>query len=398
MTARGFAIDAAIVVALVAATSVYGLFAFTAPNAKIVAVVGGSATWQADVNIWWIATAFGMAAMLLRSWRPLVALGGAGAMGVVHTTSQVVPAMPVDLAAAVALYTVAARPSMARVISYAAGAATVALAFLPLVHPPASWLGTWAGSPWLPPVTVALAWLIGDRSRTRQAYLEQVTERARDLERQRHQEAELAAAAERARIARELHDAVAHGLSIVVIQAQAAASTMDRRPAAARAALDAIVATGRDSLGEMRRLLGLTRPDGAELAPLPGLDDLPALVDRVRTTGLPVHVRMSGPLADLPTGIGLSAYRIAQEALTNALKHGGPGTTVEIAVNRGPEAVEIAVADTGRGAGGAPDERCGSGLGGMRERVAMLGGTLEAGDRPGGGFEVRARLPVTDPR
>jgi len=397
MTARGFAIDAAVVVALVAATSLYGLFAFTAPNAKIVAVVGGSATWQADVNVWWIATALGMAAMLLRSWQPLVALAGAGAMGVVHTTSQVVPAMPVDLAAAVALYTVAARPSTARVMSYAAGAATVALAFLPLAHPPAPWLGTWAGSPWLPPVTVALAWLIGDRSRTRQAYLEQVTQRAHDLERQRHQQAELAAAGERARIARELHDAVAHGLSIVVIQAQAAASSMDRRPAAARAALDAIVATGRDSLGEMRRLLGLTRPDGAELAPLPGLADLPALVDRVRATGLPVQLRVSGPLADLPTGVGLSAYRIAQEALTNALKHGGPGTTVNIAVDRGSEAVEITVADTGRGAVGTPDEACGSGLRGMRERVAMLGGTLATGDRPGGGFEVRARLPVADP-
>jgi hypothetical protein len=152
--------------------------------------------------------------------------------------------------------------------------------------------------------------------------------------------------------------------------------------------------------GQQRGLagqLGLTRPDGPdgpELAPLPGLADLPGLVERVRAAGLPVRVQVSGQPAELPTGVGLSAYRIAQEALTNVLKHAGSSATVDIEVRCGPEAVELTVADTGAGAGGTPQEWRGSGLRGMRERAAMLGGTLSAGDRTDGGFQVRAHLPI----
>jgi signal transduction histidine kinase len=246
------------------------------------------------------------------------------------------------------------------------------------------------------PAVMAVAWLAGDRARTRRLYLEQVTARARDAERDRDRQAQLAAAAERASIARDLHDVVAHGLSIVVVQAQAAAGAMDKRPAIAQAALASIVATGRDSLAEMRRLLGLTRPQDPDLAPVPGLHGLPGLAERVRAAGLPVSLRLDGDTGAAPAGVGLCAYRIAQEALTNALRHAGPGATVDLTLHCGAERIELTVRDTGRGAGDAPDERRGNGLRGMRERVAMLGGTVTAGDAPDGGFQVRAELPLTD--
>jgi len=403
VTVRRLVVDAAIVAVLAVATALYELqWHILSPATDEVRKrgigLGMPEDWfQTQMTQWWIATAAGLAALLIRSWQPLVALVGAGAMTLVHALLPDAPFMPVDLAAPIALYTLAMRPSR-RWLSYAGAVAAVACAFVPallrestIVAPKA-----WGGGVFVPPAVLAFAWLFGDRSRSRRAYLDEATQRAQDLERQRDQQVELAAAAERARIARELHDAVAHGLSIIVIQAQAAAGAMERRPATARAALAAIVATGRDSLGEMRRLLGLTRPDGPDLAPLPGLSDLPMLVDRVRATGLPVTLNQSGEPTDLPTGVGLSAYRIAQEGLTNALKHAGTDAVVDLSIHYGPDALEVTVADTGPGAGGLPDERRGNGLRGMRERVAMLGGTFSASDRPAGGFQVTARLPLAE--
>ena len=301
MTVRRFAIDAAIVAALAVATLLYELqWNILTPATDEVLKrgfgLGLPDDWFAtQVTHWWIATGVGMATMLVRSWLPLVALSGTVAMSLVHALLPATPFMPVDLAAPVAMFTVAARLNQ-RWLSYASAVAAVGLAFVPpLVREPSVMAPTaWGGGAFVPPTVLALAWLFGDRSRTRRAYLDQVTQRALDLERQRGQQAELAAAAERARIAREMHDAVAHGLAIIVIQAQAAAGAMERRPATARSALAAIVATGRDSLAEMRRLLGLTRPDGPELAPLPGLSDLPMLIERVRATGLPVSLNQSG--------------------------------------------------------------------------------------------------------
>jgi signal transduction histidine kinase len=333
-----------------------------------------------------------MAALLLRRRFPLVALAVTGGMALVHFTGVRIGLTPVDAAAPVALYTVA--NAARRPLSYAALAVSVGGALLPkLLAMPA---GPWREASLIPPVAMVVAWLVGDRARTRRLYLEQLTARARDLERDRDRQAELAVAAERARIARDLHDAVAHGLSIVVIQAQAAAGAMEKRPATAQAALAAIVATGRDSLAEMRRLLGLTRPDGPDLAPLPGLRDLPGLVERVRAAGLPVSLRVDGDAGAVSPGVGLCAYRIAQEALTNALRHAGPTVTADVAVHCGSDRLELTVRDTGRGAGGEPDERQGNGLRGMRERVAMLDGTVTIGDAPDGGFQVRAVLPMTD--
>jgi signal transduction histidine kinase len=401
MNIRRLAVDAGIVAVLAMTTAAYlrrsdSWSYFTLDAAGIAKL--GRARWHAELTRWWVPTVVGMSMMLLRSRLPVVAVAGSAAMAVVHLTSPLIPPLPVDAAAPIALYTLAAGPTSRRV-SYLALAGTLCLSLVPALYPYLVKTGTLAGNPLGPPAAVVLSWLFGDRSRARQ---ELAARRARDLERERDQQADIATAAERARIARELHDAVAHGLSIIVIQAQAGAGALEKRPVATRtaddataqAALAAIETTGRDSLTEMRRLLGLDRADGAGLAPLPGTADLPALVARVSATGLRVHLAVSGDLSALPTGVGLSAYRIIQEALTNALKHAGPQATVHIAVCRLADAVDLTVADTGYGAGGPPDELRGNGLRGMRERVALLGGTITVGDHPGGGFQVRAHLPL----
>jgi signal transduction histidine kinase len=399
MTLRRLGLDAGVVAVLGVLTAAYSMgtavhWSYLAPSGPIVEKLGGAPVVHTGLAQWWAATAIGVGAMLVRSWLPLAALTGAVAMSLAHLVSPVVPFLPIDLAAPIALYTVAST-SNRRFVSYGALAGTVAIAFTPAVVPVTPVTGQWGGL-LLPPAAVASAWLFGDRARTRRAYLVEVTRRASDLERERDQQAQLAVAAERARIARELHDAVAHGLSIIVIQAQAATGALERRPARARSALATIVATGRDSLAETRRLLGLTRPDGPQLAPLPGLTDLPGLVERVESAGLAVRLEVTGDPTCLPTGVDLSAYRILQEALTNALRHAGPGTGVTITLHIGTSLVDLTVTDTGPGAGGIPDERRGNGLRGMRERVAMLGGTLSVGDEPDGGFRVRARLPIPD--
>jgi signal transduction histidine kinase len=294
--------------------------------------------------------------------------------------------MPIDLAAAFALHAVAAT-EIRRWVSYAAlGFGLIVSAFAAVwgvVYPPL--FGTTASV--LPPSAVLVGWLAGDRLRARH-------EQDRQRERERQAEADLAVAAERGRIARDMHDAVAHGLSIMVIQAQAAIGALERRPATARAALEAIETTGRHSLGEMRRLLGLSRPEETQLAPLPGIADLTALVDRVRQAGLPVSLEVTGEPARMPGGVAASVYRIVQEALTNALKHAGPQARALVTVHCGQEGLEVTVADTGRGTGGTPGEGRGSGLRGMRQRVELLGGSFSAGDGTGGGFEVRALIPV----
>ena len=199
---------------------------------------------------------------------------------------------------------------------------------------------------------------------------------------------------ERARIARELHDAVAHSIGVVVLQARGARKTMQSDPEAALEALDAIEATGTQALAEMRRLVGVLRQadDGMDLSPPPSLRHLDALVDRVRAAGLPVELTIEGTPIELAPGIDLSAYRIVQEALTNALAHAGPATA-SVRVRYDEDQLALEIADTGVGAR-QPDPS-GHGLIGMRERVSLYDGRLETDVRPGGGFVIRARLPLT---
>jgi signal transduction histidine kinase len=205
-----------------------------------------------------------------------------------------------------------------------------------------------------------------------------------------------AVAEERARIARELHDVVAHAIGVMVVQAGAARTVIDRDPAAAKTAMAEVETTGRTGLAEMRRLIGVLTADGAAggLAPQPGLAQLDELVRTVRSAGLAVEVLREGEARPLPAGVDVNAYRVIQEALTNALKHAG---TAHASVRLGyrDDALDIEVADDGRGPLSTGDGS-GHGLVGMRERVGVFGGTLETGARPGGGFVVHATLPVTE--
>jgi signal transduction histidine kinase len=242
-----------------------------------------------------------------------------------------------------------------------------------------------------------LAWLLGDGVRWRRGYYLALEERAARLEREREALAQVAAAAERARIAREMHDVVAHNVSVMVIQADGGLYALDAAPDKTRNALTTISQTGRQALAEMRRLLGVLREAGpvAALGPMPGMGDLEPLIEQTRAAGIPVTFSSSGtPPRDLDGGADLAAYRIVQEALTNVRKHGGPRVAATVTVRYGEHGLTITVADDGRGAATAYQDEPGHGLAGMRERVAMYGGTVAAGPRPGGGFEVVATVPV----
>lgn len=213
---------------------------------------------------------------------------------------------------------------------------------------------------------------------------------AADLER-RHQEAIVA---ERDRIARELHDVIAHNVSVVVVQAVGALGVLDNQPARAREPLERIEKSGREALAELRRLLGVMRGPGAldeQLGPQPGIADLEALVDGVRGAGVPVELTFEGPVTSLPKALELSIYRIVQEALTNTLKHAGPASA-KVIVSCHPRSVEVDVVDDGVGTNGQANGS-GHGLMGMRERVALFGGRLQAGDRVEG-FAVHAWVPL----
>ncbi len=218
-----------------------------------------------------------------------------------------------------------------------------------------------------------------------------LADRARRVE----QAAEAAVAEERARLARELHDIVSHNLSVVVLQAAGARAISEQAPGAGSSTLEKIERSGREALIEMRRLLGVLREDGAatSLAPPPGLAQLEALAESSRLAGLAVELKLEGDFRDLPPAVDLSAYRIVQEALTNALKHAGPARA-RVHVRRDPQAVTIEVVDDGRGVGSGEPSLGGHGLIGMRERVALFGGELQAGPRPEGGFAVHARLSL----
>jgi signal transduction histidine kinase len=291
----------------------------------------------------------------------------------------------------VALYTVGAHCDR-RTSRIAAGIIGVALGVVLLTARWVDGIGNVASNV----IIFGTVWLIGDNLQTRRAYVASLQERAERAEENRLAEAKRAAAEERSRIARELHDVVAHSMSVMVVQAGAARRVLDTEPAQAADALQAIESTGRDALAEMRRLLGVLRQDDsrASLAPQPSLDGLPPLVDQFREAGLPVSYTVDGPERPLPAGVELSAYRIVQEALTNALKHAGPVGSVAVAVHYTDDAVQIEVVDDGRGATTNGDG--GHGLLGMRERVDVCGGELTTGPRAGGGYRVRARLPVAE--
>lgn len=241
---------------------------------------------------------------------------------------------------------------------------------------------------------LAGSWLAGRAVRARQQRADELFDRTVRLEVEREDKAREAATNERARIARELHDVISHSVSVMVVQAGAAEQVFDSDPDQARNALRSIQETGRQARHELRRLLGLMRADrdDAVLAPQPGLAQLPTLVEQLRRSGLEVDLDVRVEPRTLSPGLQLAAYRIIQEALTNSLKHGGPGSA-RVFVRYDRDALELEVLDEGQA--DAPSDNEGFGLIGMRERIALYGGELEHGRRNGGGYRLRARLPLS---
>ena len=249
-----------------------------------------------------------------------------------------------------------------------------------------------------PATVVTLCWLAGRAVRARTQLTEELHEAAIRAQEAHDAEAQRAMAEERRRIAREMHDVVAHSVSVMVVQAGGARRIIDRDPERAARAAAQIEYTGRAALVEMRRLLGLLHAgddDGAALAPQPSFAELEALVSRSRDAGLPVTLQMVGEPRPLPAGIDLAAYRIVQEGLTNALKHAG-ATPTEVHVRWGETDLELEILDRGNGSKPASADGRGHGLVGMGERVRLYGGELETGRRRGGGFRLRARLPLEE--
>ena len=329
----------------------------------------------------WSATALALTASLVfRRSVPLLTVAIASAASAVEalltTPSQ---SLSNAIALVLAAYSVAAYSSARR----AAVGAGVLLAAMAAQTPD---LADWSFAVFL----LGGAWAVGLAMRRRANAVRALDRRARTLERERDE----AAAIERVRIARELHDIVSHRVTTMVVQAQAAETAVDADPAAVRHALRSIDEGGRAALGELRALLGLLRSDGAEAerVPQPRLGELEALVQEARAAGVPVALRVEGAPCTLPPALQLTLYRIAQEALTNVTKHALRAPT-EVVLRYGDREVELSVCDRGPGVNGS-DGR-GHGLIGMRERVAVYGGSLKAGPRAGGGFRLVARLPVT---
>jgi len=250
---------------------------------------------------------------------------------------------------------------------------------------------------------IAVAWVLGHFVGDRQVYAAQLEERTAELERAREELARRAVVEERLRLARELHDVVAHAMSVIAVQSGVGAHVAASRPEEVGKALSAIEATSRAALTELRRLLGVLRQDSdpqANLTPVPGLANLDSLLTEVGKAGLAVRVRVKGTPLQLPAGVDLSAYRIVQEALTNVVKHAGPAHA-QVTIGYRDQDVTVEIVDDGRGAvPPASDGRAGTGHGltGMRERVAAFNGELQVGPRPGGGFRVAARLPLAPGR
>ncbi|GAA3468946.1 MULTISPECIES: sensor histidine kinase [Nonomuraea] len=298
------------------------------------------------------------------------------------------------LAGLILLYTVAAHRGLAIAL---AGLSVATIGYFTSASLSASSM-MWTSHALTTLVGVAV-WGTGRSVRLRRAYLEELKDRAARLERARDADTRAARAEERSRIARELHDVVAHHVSVMTVQAAAARKVLTANPDLAGEALTAIEETGRMAMNEMRNIVGVLRTDSPsgppERGPQPGLRDLPALVDQMREAGLPIELEVEGASA-VPAGLDLAAYRLVQEGLTNSLRHAGPGARARVSVRQAPRELTLLVEDDGKGSSAEQADRTGHGLVGIRERVALYGGILRVGPRTGGGFEVRATFPLKD--
>jgi signal transduction histidine kinase len=339
-----------------------------------------------------------VASLVLRRKAPLSVLAGIIAGEAALSALGYAPSPADVIAFLIAVYSVAAHRPLAR---SAIGGVAAVIAFTALIF-------SYPVDVNLVEYTTNIAllvgvWWLGRGLRLRRAYLAELEDRAQRLERVREGDARTARVEERARIARELHDVVAHHVSVMTVQAGAARRILDRDPDSAREAMSTIEGLGRTALSEMRRIVGVLRTErdpehtGRELAPQPGLHDIGGLIDRVRETGLMVQLWIEGEPRTLSPGVDLAVYRLVQEALTNTLKHAGPQARAWVRIQYAGQGVNVEIEDDGRGAAaGLPGngDSSGHGLVGMRERVALYGGELRIGPRSGGGFEVRARFPM----
>ncbi|WP_234334664.1 sensor histidine kinase [Streptomyces sp. NRRL B-1347] len=347
-----------------------------------------------DVAGWLVlTTTLGLTLPLL--WRrrhPMAALAVMVAFGALNAGTGAM--LQVSLVQLIVLFNIALRLRL-----WTLGRAG-ALMLVPLLvgtvrYPKGSWDQQIVPQVW----AYTLVALLGIAVRSRQDHTRALVERARQLEVERDQQAQLAAAAERTRIAREMHDIIGHNLSVITGLADGGKYAAAKSPEHAAQALAAIGSTSRQALAELRRLLDVLRddtPEAAALAPQPALTDLTRLIDGVRSAGLPVRTTVHGRPDALPQGQELTVYRVVQEALTNTLKHGGPGATATVGISYDDDGVTVTVTDTGHAPPAAAEAgREGRGLTGMRERTALYAGTLEAGPRPlpATGWEVRLQLP-----
>ncbi|MER6687062.1 MULTISPECIES: sensor histidine kinase [Streptomyces] len=340
----------------------------------------------------------GAAALVFRRRAPRTVLAVTGTVSLVECVTGD-PRAPVAMSAVIALFTVAATTDRSTTWRLGLLTMTVLTAAAMLAGP----------LPWYAQENLGvLAWTgigatAGDAVRSRRAVVQAIRDRAERAERTREEEARRRVAEERLRIARDLHDVVAHHIALVNVQAGVAAHVMDKRPDQAKEALAHVREASRSALDELRATVGLLRQSGdpeAPTEPAPGLSRLEELADTFRSAGLPVSVARADQGTELPAAVDLAAYRIVQEALTNVRKHAGPEAGAEVSVVRVGPNVEVTVLDDGPGtpdgpeAGRAFGDGGGHGLLGMRERVTALGGTLTTGPRYGGGFRVHAILPV----
>ncbi|GAB3872756.1 sensor histidine kinase [Terrabacter terrigena] len=373
------------------------------PLALVLALLGLVVLGEGH-GIGWAVVGVANLALLLRRSHPALAfavVSVALALRVIPTSNL----LPGDLAFLVALYSLAAYDPRRGVRVAGLGVAALGSAIAGLRFNAVSGRTPGMGElvfTFMACAAASLAaWALGDLKRARLQRLSDLQDRAERIEREREQELRLAAKDERAAIAREMHDVVAHALSVIVVQADGAAYAAERSPddALARSvgALETIGSTARDALTETRRLVGVLRDpqSGAELAPTGGIDQLGDLVSRVRAAGVPVTLTVEGAERDRSVGLDLAAYRVVQEALTNVIKHAGPGASAVVDVHQAPDRLRICVTDDGRGAASTDDGR-GHGLPGMSERVAVHGGTLTAGPGRTGGFEVLATMPTKE--
>ncbi|MDI3422747.1 sensor histidine kinase [Streptomyces luteolus] len=336
----------------------------------------------------------GSVALIFRRRSPWLVLAATVAVSLVEVITGE-PRAPVAMCAVIALFTVAARTD--RPTTWRVGLLTMTLLTgTAMLTGPLPWyaqenLGVFAWT--------GMAAAAGDAVRSRRAFVDAIRERAERAERTREEEARRRVAEERLRIARDLHDVVAHHIALVNVQAGVAAHVMDKRPDQAKEALGHVREASRSALDELRATVGLLRQTGdpeAPTEPAPGLARLGDLVDGFRNAGIPVEVACADEHTPLPAAVDLAAYRVIQEALTNVHKHAGADAKAELSVIRVGGNVEITVIDDGPGADEPAERSGGHGLLGMRERVSALGGALTAGPRYGGGFRVHAILPVAD--